>query len=322
VYSIQTNNSAIAANDRLRTINQDMTNTQTRMSSGLRVGKSADNAAYWSIATTMRSDNKVLSAIQDTLALGAAGVDVAYTGMKNAADVMAEFKAKLVAAREPGVDRDKINSELTELRAQMRTIADGASFNGSNWLVSEDGTIETDRDVVGSFVRSGNGVVRVGTITYPAGTMSEPNRLIDETSPGMYGILTQPGTASGWDTTMTNYTFMTGENAFPSARIMAVDDTTTDDEIETMIQGADYMHEQIIDAAAELGVLAHRIEVQQDFIHDISDSLSRGIGQLRDADMDNEATRFKALNVQEQLGVQSLSIANSGADNIMTLYRS
>ncbi|PHR21372.1 MAG: flagellin, partial [Hoeflea sp.] len=94
--SIMTNSAAMSALATLRSINSDMETTQNRVSSGYRVETAADNAAYWSIATTMRSDNKALSTVQDALGLGAAKVDVAYTGMNSAIDVVSEIKAKLV----------------------------------------------------------------------------------------------------------------------------------------------------------------------------------------------------------------------------------
>ena len=114
--SILTNSAAMAALSTLRSINSGMEMTQGRVSSGLRVETAADNAAYWSIATTMKSDNKALSTVQDALGLGAAKTDTAYTGLNAAIDVVSEIKAKLVASREPGVDKLKINKELTELK--------------------------------------------------------------------------------------------------------------------------------------------------------------------------------------------------------------
>ena len=56
--------------------------------------------------------------------LGAATVDVAYTGIESAIKVVDQIKSKLVAARQPGVDRGKIQSEITELQAQLRGIAE------------------------------------------------------------------------------------------------------------------------------------------------------------------------------------------------------
>ncbi|OBZ96511.1 flagellin, partial [Pararhizobium polonicum] len=67
--SILTNSAAMAALSTLRSIGSGMETTQGRVSSGLRVETAADNAAYWSIATTMRSDNKALSTVQDALGL-------------------------------------------------------------------------------------------------------------------------------------------------------------------------------------------------------------------------------------------------------------
>ena len=78
--SILTNTSAMSALQTLRVIGSGMAETQRQVSSGLRVQVAADNAAYWSISTTMRSDNMALSAVSDALGLGAAKIDVAYSG--------------------------------------------------------------------------------------------------------------------------------------------------------------------------------------------------------------------------------------------------
>ena len=114
--SINTNVAAMTALQSLTATNKALTDTQNRISTGFRVAGASDNAAYWSIATTMRSDNSALSTVQDALGLGAATVDVAYTGIESAIKVVDQIKAKLVAARQPGVDRGKIQSEITELQ--------------------------------------------------------------------------------------------------------------------------------------------------------------------------------------------------------------
>ena len=111
--SILTNIAAMSALQTLRSLSSDMEKTQAHVSSGLRVGSASDNAAYWSIATTMRSDNGALSAVQDALGLGAAKVDTAYAAMESAIDVVQEIKNKLVAASEPGVDKSKVQEEIT-----------------------------------------------------------------------------------------------------------------------------------------------------------------------------------------------------------------
>ncbi len=159
--SILTNVAAMAALQTLRAINDSLEETQNHVSSGYRVEKAADNAAYWSIATTMRSDNKALSAVSDALGLGAAKVDTAYSAMDSAVDVVTEIKAKLVAATEKGVDRTKIQEEIKQLQAQLLSIAQSASFSGENWVAGNE-----TKSVVSSFVRDGNGNTSVTTTDY------------------------------------------------------------------------------------------------------------------------------------------------------------
>ncbi|MRG67314.1 flagellar hook associated protein, partial [Rhizobium pusense] len=167
--SILTNIAAMSALQTLRSIGQSMEATQDRVSSGQRVREASDNAAYWSIATTMRSDNGALSAVQDALGLGAAKVDTAYAGMESSIEVVKQIKNKLVAAREAGVDRTKIQEEISQLQDQLKSISSSSSFSGENWLQAKisDGTgnlSDITKAVVGSFIRDNSGNVSVKTI--------------------------------------------------------------------------------------------------------------------------------------------------------------
>lgn len=180
--SILTNIAAQSALATLRTINSQMQNTQGQVSSGLRVGEAKDNAAYWSIATTMRSDNGAISAVEDALGLGAAKVDVAYAGMEAAIDVVKEIKKRLVTATEGSVDKTKIQEEISQLQDQLRSIAEGASFAGENLLQAvttggpADSTaydsllLKDQKTVVSSFVRDANGNVSVKKVDFQATT--------------------------------------------------------------------------------------------------------------------------------------------------------
>ena len=78
----------MAALKTLRSINKQLAETQQRLATGYRINKASDNPAYWSIATTMRSDDKALSAVQDALGLGAAKLDTAYAAMDSAISVV------------------------------------------------------------------------------------------------------------------------------------------------------------------------------------------------------------------------------------------
>ncbi len=86
------------------------------------------------------------------------------------------------------------------------------------------------------------------------------------------------------------------------------------DNIETLIQSS-------INAAANFGSAAGRIESQSDFIGKLTDSLKAGIGTLVDADMEAASARLTALQTQQQLATQSLSIANQAPQSILSLFR-
>jgi flagellin len=84
--------------------------------------------------------------------------------------------------------------------------------------------------------------------------------------------------------------------------------------IETLIDTA-------IDASAALGSSQGRIETQADFVSKMSDSLTSGIGSLVDANMEETSAKLQALQVQQQLGVQALSIANQAPQSLLSLFR-
>jgi len=86
------------------------------------------------------------------------------------------------------------------------------------------------------------------------------------------------------------------------------------EDIEAMISG-------VIEAAAAFGSVQGRIENQSDFVSNLSDALTSGIGSMVDADMEEASARLTALQTQQQLGTQALSIANEAPSSIMTLFR-
>lgn len=101
------------------------------------------------------------------------------------------------------------------------------------------------------------------------------------------------------------------------ATIDVTDSTTADTSlaaIETLIQTS-------IDGAAALGASLNRIQGQSEFVGRLTDSLRSGIGALVDADLEEASARLQALQVQQQLGIQALSIANQQPQNILALFR-
>jgi flagellin len=309
--SINTNVAAMTALQTLTQTNKSLTETQNRISTGLRVAEASDNAAYWSIATTMRSDNAALSTVQDALGLGGATVNVAYTGIKAAIDVVDDIKSKLVAAREPGIDRAKIQSEITELQSQLRGIASSASFSGENWLSvdSGDASYNATKSVVSSFSRSGGSIV-IGTID------------IDITGTELFDADDQSGILDTVSTTTNGNVDYSIAGETDGLDISALTDSADDlADLEEMISTADAAISSMTDAATSLGAAKARIDLQKDFVKNLMDAISTGVGALVDADMNEESTKLQALQVKQQLGIQALNIANGSSQNILRLFQ-
>ncbi len=306
--SIRTNAAAMTALQSLTQTNKALEKTQNHISTGYRVGTAADNAAYWSIATTMRSDNKALSAVKDALGLGAATVDVAYTALEKSIEVVGEIKAKLVAAREPGVDRSAIQAEIDELQNQLKSIAESATFSEENWLSVDSSATGYNgtKTVVASFTRTSTGV-KIQTIS-----INIDNIKLYDASGTADGILDDEDTTSNGGVT---YSVATLD-------ISSLTDSTADlQDLEQIIGWVDSKLDSMTTAASNLGAAKQRIDLQKDFVSSLMDSITRGVSQLVDADMNAESTRLQALQVQQQLGVQALSIANSTSQTILSLFR-
>ena len=84
--------------------------------------------------------------------------------------------------------------------------------------------------------------------------------------------------------------------------------------IEGLIQTA-------VDAASEFGSAQKRMDIQTTFVSDLTDALKTGIGALTDADLEAASARLQSLQVQQQLGIQALSIANQSPNAILGLFR-
>ena len=329
--SIMTNASALTALQSLSATNKALEATQARISTGYRVAEAADNAAYWSIATTMRSDHKSLSTVQDALGLGASKVDIAYTGMNKALDTVNEIKVKLVAANgASAADKDKIDVEIKALQQQLKSYAASATFSGANWLSVNTTTghaaagTHDGVDIVSSFNRDASGTVTLGVIAidvqklklYDAAAAATglTDGILDAVRLGATGArsgaLAQEPTTFAEPVAGDTYTVATITVAGRS-----------DNQVTQMLNVVEEALEEMMTAATNLGAAKKQIDLQKEFTTSLMDSIERGVGQLVDADMNKESTRLQALQVQQQLGIQSLQIANGNAQSILSLFQ-
>ena len=400
--SILTNNSAMVALQTLKSINSDLAQTQSAISTGRTISSAKDNSAVWSISKVMESDVKGFKAISASLNLGSSTVAVARNASETVTDLLTDIKGKVVAAQESNVDRTKIQTDISALRDQITSVVGAAQFNGLNLV---NGT-ETTVNVLSSLDRDSSGGVTSSNIAVAAqdlsvGTYAAKNVLTGSDNVSANGdtagfqldngggtgliIIDDSGAAfaEGDSVSITigdqtaNYTVSAsdvaatttsdlvaiglknavdalgidgvtvdydsaspGELAFANAGTVDVGvsaqfsnagsgglgalsaiDVSTGAGATAALGNIEALINSSIDAAASFGSVQGRIETQSNFISQLSDSLKSGIGSLVDANMEEASARLQALQVQQQLGVQSLSIANQAPQSILSLFR-
>ncbi|WP_420391350.1 flagellin [Acuticoccus sp.] len=325
--SLLTNTAAMVALQTLSQINHSLNETNNRVSTGLRISQASDSAAYWAIATTTQSDNGALSAVKDALSIGKSTLDVAYNGLDATRDSLQKLKELLLAARQPGVDRVNIQAEIDGLITDMENKASASVINGQNFL-----SVDTDapdfsatKSIVASFERSSTGIA-VSTIDLDIWSVmlidpgSSDNGLLDKGRPNITAVHTHGGAFRHGILALRTYeAFSTTEIMRPIADL--TDSVTDLADLEAIIGDVDAVLSEVIAAQNQVGVNLARAESQHGFISALMDANERAIGALVDANMEEESTRLRALQTQQQLSVESLSVANASAQNILALFR-
>lgn len=423
--SILTNNSAMVALQTLKSINGDLSKTQSMISTGKDVASAKDNASVWAISKVMESDVKGFKGISDSLSLGETTVSVARQAAESVTDLLTDIKGKIVAAQEANVDRSKLQTDISALTDQIESVVGAAQFNGLNLI---DGTSTEDMNILSSLNRGSDGSVTTASIDVSrqnlslsdaATTAAFNGSAVDDGTLATVGATTDDSDVtvnSGASTPITiesvqegagyritlsdvqlsspnggssvgsreflyvatasdsvdsvrdnlssqinaylsastdsgDYTVTNGTNAgeFTLANAsgealtvvmetqsgatpgttstaaglggLSAIDVTTDTGAGSALAAIDTLIDKAIDAAAAFGSAQGRIETQSDFVSKLSDSLKSGIGSMVDANMEEASARLQALQVQQQLGVQSLSIANQAPQSILSLFR-
>jgi flagellin len=314
--SLLTNMSALSALQSLSMTQKSLATVQSQISTGLRVQSASDNAAYWSISTTMKSDTGALSSVTDALSLGASTVSVATSALTSSISVMNAIKQDLVTAAEPGVDLTKVQSDISAQQAQLRSIANSASFNGQNFLSanSTNSNYVQTANIVASFSRDATGAISVGTIGVDTSTIN----LYDPAAAGGATPGVSNTTATGiLDKVDTSNTYTTGGTG---VSIDSLDITAAGANITALTKQVDAAISSMTAAAATLGATTTRINLQTSFVSALSTAITEGVGSLVDADMNEASTRLNALQTQQQLGIQSLGIANQNSQLILKLF--
>ena len=286
--SILTNSSAMVALQTMKSVNKSMAKVQDEISTGLKVATAKDNGAVWAVAQVMRSDIKGLETVGEQLALGSSTVGTARTAAETISDMLTTAKQKITGGGDlsSAATRTKLAADLVALGQQINDIVSSAALNGVNMIGTAGdpptAVAEASYDIVGAITRAADGAIGTQTITVATADLS-----------GVGAVLTA--------LTEADFTDAAG--------------------ISTVLTSIETQVTTVNNAAAAFGTAQTQIEIQGTFVSKFIDSLKDGVGAMVDADMEEASARLSALQTQQQLGIQALSIANSAPQNVLSLFR-
>lgn len=234
-------------------------------------------------------------------AVAGAGTDLAAAAMTGAGAIAAAATATMTVVGDTG----------TAARAGNKVLAgDGYSIGGLTGIsnavsyVARDG--DTVTDIATALTARLNFEAKAAGVNISAKLGS--NGAID---------ITNNTTAS----ITTTATLTTAGTAGGGLAILGDIDVSTERGAEAALSAIEGLTQTAVRAAADFGSAQGRVEIQGKYVSNLMDSLKSGIGSLVDADMEETSAKLQALQVQQQLGIQALSIANQAPQNILSLFR-
>ena len=272
--SVHTNKSALVALQNLNKTNDELSDVQNRINTGLSIATAKDNASVWSIAQGQRADIGALAAVKMSLDRAQSIAEVSMAAGESISDLLVQLKEKVVSSQDPSLDvssRTALDADFKSILRQIAQVGQNASFDGADIL---DGTTTSIRFLANA----------------------DANAYI---------------TLSGQDMSLGGTIITMG----------ATSSITTVTLAQTALTQLDVSIGNVNQALGALGAQAKQIENHNKFVSKLTDVLQAGIGNLVDADVAKESAHLQALQVQQQLGAQALSIANQAPQIILSLFK-
>jgi len=296
--SVNTNSGALAALQNLNASSTELTTTQNRINTGLKVASAKDNGAIWAIAQTQKAQVSSLDAVTNSLNNGKSVLDTTMQAGSQLIDILNQMRQKALAASDAGVDdasRTQYQSEYVKLAQSYANVVASASFNGVNLIDASSGKV----DAIGS----ADGQIKIASAhnNLNAATVFGADGSLTLTA----GTVTAPATTASVDTVAAATSWADGTGTVASSSLTQIDSA-----IKTLTQGL-----------SGFGVDAKAIDNQLTLVGKLQDSLNTGIGNLIDANLAQESASLQALQTKQQLGIQALSIANQSTSTLLGLFR-
>jgi len=281
--SVHTNKSALVALQNLNKTNDEMGTVQSHINTGLKIANARDNAAVWSIAQNQRADIGALGAVKMSLDRANSIAEVSMAAGESVSDLLVQLKEKVVAAMDTSIDTASRTALDSEFKSILRQIAQVTDNAAFDGANLLNGLAATGGAPSIQFLANSSAS---SYITLSAQDMTM--------APGGTGLIITMSQGSSLDSVEVSTTILQQLN-------------------ESILN--------VNQALGSLGSQAKQIESHSEFVGKLTDTLQAGVGNLVDADLAKESAHLQALQVQQQLGAQALSIANQAPQMILQLFK-
>ena len=278
--------SAVRANVlQLQDLTRNQGIVQNRLATGLRVASALDDPRNFFQSQGLNNRASDLTRLLDSMGIAVRtfeAADKGITAMTKIAEAMIGI-ARQAREENDQDNRDRLEAQFNELKAQMQALAEDSDYNGVNLL--------------------GGGELKIvfNTDTDPA-TQSNLTINGDETDDDFIDLV---GDLDGNDV-IADATFSDGGEI----DIDAIDETIQ--EVQAFIR-------QMRTTAAVLGTNLTTVRIREDFTKQMVNTLKAGADGLTLADQNEEAANLLALNTRQQLSQQALALATQSEQSILRL---
>jgi len=292
--SVLTNTGAMIALQNLEMVNNSLNKAQNQVSSGLAVSSASDDAATWVVSTTMNANIASLTQVGQGLGNAASILGTAVSGATEIASLVSQIRAAVTSTQDPATDVAATQAQVDQLIGQINAAVTSSNFNGVNLL---DGTNATGISFLASTANN-------YTVTGASSTTISTGNGADLTT-----------SATGTNAAMTALYNLVGSGG-TGGGLKAITGAT----IAAALTTVDTANQAVESAAAQFGAVQSNVQSQQTFVNNLVTTLQAGVGNMVDANMTQESAKLSALQVQQQLGTQALSIANQAPQILIKLF--
>ncbi len=280
--SINTNIASMDAQRNLSGSQMSLATSMQRLSSGLRINSSKDDAAGLSIAERMNSQvrgmNVAIRNSNDGISL-AQTADGALAQVSNSLQRMRELAVQARNSTNSSSDKDSLNKEFGQLQAEITRVLGGTAFNGKHILGADATTLN----------------FQVG-----ANTTSDDTVSIKTTN------------MASNDSTMSNVT---------NTGTAVIDSSATSGAIGTVIDNIDKAIDDVNDTRATFGATQSRFDSIISNLQSSVENQSAARSRIMDADFATETANMSRANVLQQAGTAMIAQANQQPSQVLSLLR-